>query len=316
MPHKAIFWRSKDKAAPPPDAQFSLWPFHGKRQSLDAFSIIPELPPPSLPIRVLTRTDNPNKAAWTELVNKALAQIQTGAIQKVVLARETTLTLGHAPDPLRVTAALYPKSEGAALFCVQFGKEKAFLGASPERLFRGIGEKIVVEAVAGTRKRGTSPEEDATLEQELLSSEKDLREFQFVQDYLQQMIPSLAFAAPTVHRTANVQHLFSQGMGRIQKSHRDVVELLHPTPALLGTPKQAALAWIQSQEPFQRGFYGGILGWEKGAESEWMVGIRCCMLEGSIAKIYVGLGIVKGSDPHLEWEELEAKMSLYKGVFR
>lgn len=315
-PEQRIFWRSKEGFSAPPNAQFSLWPFHGARVPLPSYSMVPTLPPPALPIQTLQRSDNPDKAAWIQLVHKTLSQIKEGAFKKVVLARETTLVLNQAPDPLAVVSALEAKSQGAALFCVQFGKNKAFLGASPERLFRRQKDAILVEAVAGTRKRGRDPSHDARLEQELLSSEKDIREFQFVQDYLQSMIPSLTFSPRRIHQTANVQHLFSQGTGLISahQRHQDLVDLLHPTPALLGTPKKAALHWIQSQEPFPRGYYGGILGWELGTESEWMVTIRSCLLEGSMAKIYVGLGVVEGSDPQLEWEELEAKMSLYKGV--
>ena len=101
----------------------------------------------------------------------------------MVLARETTLYLDHAPDPFAIASAL--RAEGAALFCATLGPNKAFLGATPERLFSLKNSHLLVEAVAGTRKRGDA------LTQELLSSEKDAREFQFVQDYFQTLVPSL-----------------------------------------------------------------------------------------------------------------------------
>src|SRR5688572_32296518 len=108
----------------------------------------------------------------------------------------------------------------------------------------------------------------------------------FVQDYFAHHLPSIQFSSHRVHRTANVQHLYSEGSCPLSptQNHLDLVQLLHPTPALAGTPKQEALAWIKAQEPFERGLYGGIIGWQDATNSEWMVTIRSCLLEGSVAK--------------------------------
>jgi len=302
-----IYWRSKEGQSPPPNAQFSRFPFAGKKEPLNSV-LVETLPAPCSKWPILRRIDQPNRTEWKRLVEQAVAHIRTGALQKVVLARETTLHFASAPDPFQLTAAL--RSEGAALFCVQEADGKAFFGATPERLFRRQDGSILVEAVAGTRKLGDA------LEQELLSSAKDLREFQFVQDYLQKELPSLSFSPIRVHKTANVQHLFSQGVGPWAfNDPTALIESLHPTPALCGTPKEPALAWIQANEPFSRGLYGGVIGWEWGDKAEWMVTIRSCFLEGLTAQLYVGTGIVEGSDPELEWQELEAKLSLYAPLF-
>jgi menaquinone-specific isochorismate synthase len=277
---------------------------------LEQFAIVSDLPAACPPIRVLKRTDNPDRQTWIQMVNNALAQIQTGALKKVVLARETTLQLDTAPQPLQIVAALNKKAMGATTFCIQFDAHTAFLGATPERLFRSQNQNILVEAVAGTRKRGKA------FENELLNSAKDQHEFELVKEYFRQILPTVQFSPTSIHRTANVQHLFSQGSALLTHAPFALVESLHPTPALAGTPKQAALAWIQAQEPFARGLYGGIIGWEDGIDSEWVVAIRSCMLEGAVAKLYVGTGIVAGSDPNLEWEELEAKMALYASLFQ
>jgi menaquinone-specific isochorismate synthase len=311
-----IFWRPKDGTAAPINARFSLRPFSQPLISLEA-TVISTLPSPTPKINVLKRIDTPTKAEWIKLVNEALAHIREGHLRKVVLARETILHLDHAPDPFAIAAALSKRSEGAALFCVELGPERAFLGATPERLFRRRGNQLFVEAVAGTRKRSEKRAEDERLRDELLSSEKDIREFRFVQEYFTDLLAQVAFSPIRVHRTANVQHLFSEGVSAVDatENHLDLVERLHPSPALCGTPKQDAFTWINAHEPFARGPYGGIIGWEKDHESEWMVAIRCCLLEGAVAKLYVGTGIVEGSDPHLEWEELEAKMALYRSIF-
>ncbi len=226
------------------------------------------------------------------------------------------MILDHAPNPFAVTAALNKKALGAATFCIRFDEHTAFFGATPERLFRSHNQNIFVEAVAGTRKRGKTEAENLQLENELLGSTKDRHEFELVKDYFRQLLPSVQFSPTSIHRTANVQHLFSQGSSLLFNTPLSLVESLHPTPALAGTPKPAALAWIQAEEPFARGLYGGVIGWEDGMDSEWMVAIRSCMLQGAVAKLYVGTGIVAGSDPNLEWEELEAKIALYSELFQ
>ncbi len=307
-----IYWRSKEGISAPPDAQFSLWPF-GSNNPLPIQEVLQELPLPSPAIRVKRRVDLPNRSNWKKHVKKALREIEAGRIQKVVLARETTLHLAEIPDPFEVAAALQKKAEGASLFCVEFSPGHAFLGATPERLFKRQGQTIETEAIAGTRKKGQ--------DHELLASEKDLREFRFVQEYLEETLTPFCVAPPQfspihLHQTAHLIHLRSHGFGELQFPFDDpIVKTLHPSPALCGTPKQDAFAWIQKTEPFTRLYYGGVIGWSTQQESDWMVAIRCCSLEGSIAKIYTGTGIVAGSDPDTEWEELEAKFSLYREIF-
>ena len=306
-----IYWRSKEGLSPPPNARFSISPF------------IPGAPLPideivhSLPFaksaQIIHRIDSPNREEWTHAVHRALREIDSGNMKKVVLARETTLHLNETVDPFQIAAALPTK--GAALFCVDFGNG-AFLGATPERLFRKNGRIVQVEAMASTRRKHQTAAE-------FLTAEKEQREFQFVQHYLDQTLAPfctapLLYTPLSTHKTQTVEHLYTRGETALAPnvSEEVVLQALHPTPALCGTPKQAALQWIQESEPFQRGYYGGYLGWSNGAASDYMVAIRCCLLQGRIAKLYTGTGIVAGSDPDAEWDELEAKLSLYKKVFQ
>jgi menaquinone-specific isochorismate synthase len=193
------------------------------------------------------------------------------------------------------------------LFCLDFGKT-SFLGASPERLFRRQGANLFVDALAGTRRKGEN------------FSEKDSREFGFVENFLRssRICDEINFSPLSIYQTANVQHFFSQGSGILKPnvSDLDIVETLHPTPALCGVPQQKAFAWIASEEPFSRGLYGGIFGWRKEEESDATVCIRCCLIDGAQIHFYTGAGIVAGSDPDSEWEELESKLSLYEGIIQ
>jgi len=312
---KKIFWRSKENKLPPPDANFFVQPFRGDRISFKP-EIIESLPLPCDPILVTSRRDGPNKVEWICAVEKALHQIEQGNLQKVVLARQTIFTLAEIPDPFRIAAALEKKTPAAGLFCLQFNEKTAFLGASPERLFQRKGNEILVDALAGTRRQ------EPGMDLELLSSEKDRREFDFVQSYLYEILRPfcsgpLSFSNVALHNAANVQHLFSQGKGILTEHFSDLqlLDQLHPTPAVCGTPKSVATDWIETEERFDRNLYAGVIGWNTPDESDWTVAIRSCFLTGTTACLYTGTGIVAGSDPEKEWDELEAKLALYKEIF-
>lgn len=278
-----------------------------------------ELPPP-VSLKVRKKTYLPNRTDWNAGVNKALDLIRKKELQKVVLARTLTLELDHAPDPFAIAAALKEKAQGAFVFCMQ-SETKSFLGATPERLFFRKERRIISEAVAGTRKRGKDPIEDDLLQQELLNSAKDLREFSPVQTYLQNALSPLcsepiSFSPISIHQTKNVQHLYSKCTGNLKDGVTDeeILKNLHPTPALCGTPKQKAYSFIHELEPFDRGLYGGALGWITPDASEWIVGIRSMLLVGNTATLFSGTGIVEGSNPDEEWEELNQKLKLYEGI--
>ncbi len=294
-----IFWRSKEGAHPPNGAHFFLQPFIGDLTPLSG-QIITSLPSPSDPLTFKKRIDQPTRGQWRQMVEKALEQIEKNVLQKVVLARKTTFFLSTAPDPFRIAAALEKKAQGASLFCIELDSS-AFLGASPERLFRRQEQNLFVDVLAGTAKQGKT------------LSEKDFREFKFVEEYFKEF----QFTPPSIHKTANLEHFYSRGTALLQQniSDHDLVKALHPTPALCGTPKQTALDWIESEEPFRRGLYGGVIGWSKENQADSTVCIRCCHVEGSTVHCYTGAGIVAGSDWQVEWEELEAKLSLYEGIF-
>jgi menaquinone-specific isochorismate synthase len=252
----------------------------------------------------------PDKEEWGRAVERAL----NSGVKKVVLARRLTLELEESPDPFAITAALAQKSEGAFVFCLS-SKETAFLGASPERLFKRRANKIESEAMAGTRARNASPDE-------LLASEKEVREHAFVQNFLQERLSPLCLSPPVfselgIHRTHNVQHLYAQGKATLKEGIADaqILDQIHPTPALLGAPSDQALRLIQELEPFERGLYGGAIGWSTPEESEWIVAIRSCLIVGKTVHLYTGAGIVSGSDPGQEWEELDHKLKLYDGIF-
>ncbi len=314
-----VYWSDAEGKKAPEEAQFHCLPFFPKTVTPFSQPIhrVENLPEPQS-ICALKRTFIPSKEEWIQSVKKVLAQ----KIQKVVLARCEILELEKAPDPFAIAAALRKKTEGTAhVFCFSEG-QKTFLGASPERLFRREGQMIFSEAVAGTRRRGSTPEEDVFLGEELLKSKKDLSEFLPVQEFLQKTLTPFCQQAPqfapiALRKTNHVQHLSSQGQAILLKniSDKKLLSRLHPTPALLGVPRQKAKTLIRALEPFDRGLYGGVVGWSCGQTSDWIVAIRSCWIDGHEARLYAGTGLVAGSNPEEEWEELNHKTKLYTDIF-
>ena len=97
-------------------------------------------------------------------------------------------------------------------------------------------------------------------------------------------------------------------------SDADIVSTLHPTPAVGGSPTREAVAWIRANEPFARGWYAGPIGWVGYDSSEFAVAIRSALIDGTSLSVYTGAGIVPGSDPAREWQEIEDKMGTFLHV--
>lgn len=307
-----IYWSDREGNPPPPDCAFSWQPF-GKPIQTGPVIFQNSLPPPVF-YKVLKRTYLPTQTEWNNKVQNILARIEQNELQKVVLARICTLELDTIPDPFAITAALKQKAQGSFVFCLQ-SENFSFLGATPERLFARKGEQIHSEALAGTRPL------DPKWTEELLTDPKEQREFHFVQSYLQTTLGPLCnhlkFAPTSVHKTSHLQHLYSPCSGELKQGTTDaqIIKQLHPTPALCGTPKEKAFHLIHELEPFERGLYTGVMGWHTPTQSEWIVGIRSCLIKGNTVTLFSGTGIVEGSDPQREWEELNQKLKLYDEIF-
>jgi len=274
-------------------------------------------PPLELP-RVLERSDLPDRAAWGRLIEQALEAFADNTLQKVVLARETALRLSAAPDPATLLARLLQVARPAYAFCFHPVEDRAFLGASPECLYKRDKRHLESEALAGTRPRGESPEADAVLGEVLLGSNKDLREHRFVlrmlRGHLQRFCGALKEdEAPSLMRLRHCQHLHTRIEGELKQDGMDaaLIDALHPTPAVGGTPRDSALDWIAAHEPFDRGIYAAPVGWVGHDAAEFCVAIRSGLIQGSELSLYTGAGIVPGSRPEEEWQEIETKMAAF-----
>ncbi|MDX9973968.1 MAG: isochorismate synthase [FCB group bacterium] len=264
----------------------------------------------------LARTDSPDREGWTRTINEALSLLHAGELEKIVLARESRFDFPSASDAGELLRRLTLRVGRAYRFYFQPARGVAFLGASPERLYKRHGRHLESEAVAGTRPRGRTPEEDEALSRELLASEKDVREHRFVVDALVAGFASLCGAVQrgdelSLLRLSECQHLHRRIEGILAETSSDaeILRVLHPTPAVGGSPKREAMDWIARLEPFDRGWYAGPVGWVSRDAAEFAVGIRCGLVHDASISVYSGAGIVPGSTPQGEWDEIEGKMS-------
>jgi len=248
-------------------------------------------------------------------VARALERIAAGDCTKIVLARAQELTADQPLHPLRMLNGLRQRFPDCYAFSFTRGRGPSFIGASPERLVRVSKGTLETEALAGSIRRGAGASEDAALAGALLRSEKDLREHREVLDDIVARLAPLGIrpeypAQPQIRRLANVQHLDTPVHAALPEnvSLLDVLVAMHPTPAVGGTPREAAVSRIRELEGFPRGLYAGALGWLNArGGGEFFVGIRSALVEGARARVYAGAGIVAGSTPEKEFAETELK---------
>jgi isochorismate synthase len=249
--------------------------------------------------------------SWCALVERATKAMADGSLRKVALARELVVTADAPFDRPSVLSRLRATYPGCHLYSVD-----GFIGASPELLVSRAGDVVRSHPMAGTAARGGDPATDARLAASLLASTKDREEHQITIDMVHDTLLNWCSyidyeAEPSIVPVANVQHLATLVEGRLSQPAPSVLELvtaLHPTPAVCGSPRDEALAFILEHEGFDRGRYAGAVGWvDANGNGSWAVSLRCAALDGPVARVYAGNGIVADSDPTVELAETRAK---------
>jgi isochorismate synthase len=183
-------------------------------------------------------------------------------------------------------------------------------------LVRAAGGQVQVTCLAGSTARGATPEEDAQLGAALLASAKNRHEHAVVAAMLQEALAEQCVdvampAAPQLLKLPNVQHLYTPATARLAAGGRllDLVARLHPTPAVGGTPRDAALAWIRAHEGLDRGWYAAPVGWlDAAGDGEFAVALRSGLVDGATAHLFAGCGIMGDSDPAAEVAESRLKL--------
>lgn len=258
---------------------------------------------------------------WCDAVECARQELAAEGYRKAVLARAVKVTADRPLSRLRILRALADSFPSCMLFAVD-----GFVGASPELLVSRRGDRIRSRPMAGTAPRAADPEGDARLAEALLGSGKDREEHQItidmVHDTLLRWCSFLDWEPePSIAAVANVQHLSTLMEGQLSTPPPSVLEMvaaLHPTPAVGGEPRTAALELIDRLELLDRARYAGPVGWvDAEGNGDWAVGIRSAELEGCTARLFAGVGVVPDSDPAAELAETRAKLqALLSAVVR
>ncbi|MCG5525976.1 isochorismate synthase [Ectothiorhodospira haloalkaliphila] len=272
------------------------------------------------PIRVTRRVDDMSFDECQGHIRHILEHIQQGRIHKAVLARRVELQLN---DPLPGFATLkrwHHTNGGSFCFALEHG-HKLFMGCSPERLFSREDRRVCTESLAGTVRRGRSRQEDAQLEHTLLRDPKLIHEHELVTRYVRDRIAPWVTCTdcPTeagVVKLDRIQHRYLPIRATLRPGVMDdqLLKALHPTPAVCGFPRREAQELIARRETTHRGWYSGVVGMISPRRSEFAVAIRSALVERNRVLCYSGVGIVEGSTPEAEWNELEAKIESFLAV--
>ena len=255
-----------------------------------------------------------NVERYLAAVATARDTVRRGELTKVVIARDVIV---ESSNPIEIHALLTRlRSSFGSSYRYSF---EGFVGASPELLLAVNGNEISSHPLAGTTRRTGDPKTDAALAADLLASTKNQIEHRVVVDMVHDtLLPWCSYLdeepEASIVAVANVQHLGTHMNGVLSQPAPNILELVYalsPTPALGGHPRQAALELIERHEGFDRGRYGGAVGWmDSRGNGTWAVAIRCAELspDRRTARLFAGGGIVAESDPHSELAETQAKL--------
>jgi menaquinone-specific isochorismate synthase len=286
------------------------------RLQVEADAWVTRMEAAEAPLRpvVAARTDEGNRIAWESAVERTLEAISRGEVSKAVLARTLDVELERPISPVDVVLALWRQHTGTHAFLFEPEAGHALLGAAPEAIVTLRGEEFAATAVAGSVASGDTVVEQERLAAELLGSAKDRAEQRIVTD---DMVGRLEAAGHTVDADpephvltlARIQHLETEIRATVTEGDAlDLVERLHPTPAVAGLPQQAALDFLARTEPFERGWYAGPVGWfDPEGDGHFVPALRMAVGDGRAWRLFAGAGIVEGSIPSSEWEETAIK---------
>ncbi|MGO8971144.1 MAG: isochorismate synthase MenF [Myxococcaceae bacterium] len=261
--------------------------------------------PPALAPALGSASVRQDGAAWEVLVQKALEALRSGMLRKVVLARALEVS---AEAPFAVAQAV-ERAQAAAgravVFAVTAGDGTSFVGATPERLVRVVGRRFWTQALAGSAAPGDA--------EQLAGSPKEVREHTAVVEDVRAALDAVAERLEVGEVTSlalgYVTHLDTPMAGTLRPgvTPAEAALALHPTAAVSGAPRDRARGFLRAHERLARGWYAGGVGWVGAEAADLRVALRCALVRGSAARLFVGAGVVEGSTASSEWAETGRK---------
>jgi menaquinone-specific isochorismate synthase len=255
-----------------------------------------------------------NTSAWKERVAEAIKRVGSSKVDKVVLARDLVATSTQDIQTIPILKKLAAEYPSTWTFAVD-----GLVGATPELLLRLSRGMVTSRVLAGTIPKTGNDEKDLALAASLARSSKDLEEHEYavrsVADALEPFCSSTNVPeSPFVLHLANVMHLATDVTGALIETKQRVdafslLQSLHPSAAVCGTPRNIAFDIITEIEGMNRGRYAGPVGWiDASGDGELGIALRSGQITDREIRIFAGCGIVAGSNPEKELEESNAKM--------
>lgn len=260
--------------------------------------------------------EQPESDEWAEMISASLRLFQKNILEKIVLSRKKIFKYDNMVEMPVMFRELYNANKTGAHFSLyhQFNYQDAFISFTPERLFTLKEDKLESISLAGSTPRGKTAEEDLVLEQTLINSDKLIREHDIVtrsiEEKLKALLSELHISELFTLKLPYIFHRKAKITGTINKSTTvfDLIQVMHPTPAVGGIPQVIARDKILEIEKSPRSHYAAPVGVISKSFSEIAVGIRSGHIHGSELTIYGGAGIVAGSEASEEWNETGIKM--------
>jgi menaquinone-specific isochorismate synthase len=269
------------------------------------------------------RHDHPTRERWQMMMLHARDRMQAGDFGKVVLSRRAHLEFSETVNAADLFRQLLTVDEESFIFAVQSPTGRCFMGRSPERLLAWQKRRFQLDAIAGTRRRSLSASGDQAFSDDMQQSPKEQNEHHLVRRAITDLLEAEGVSFHAVEeqgiiRLKHVQHMRTRLHGEMPAGRRpaELLPLLHPTPAVGGFPRHPALEFMLAEEGYDRGWFAGGIGVFHGDQGDVAIGIRSALLDGQSLWIYAGAGIVPGSDPDAEWQEIEAKMQNFLGLLQ
>lgn len=277
---------------------------------------LPVTLPPISRVAVDKFQEIPNRERYSKILFSILENIKPDQLEKVVISRSHHVKVGKEFSVISAMQVLRNVYSNCTSFFLALPKKGIFFGSTPERLIRLKNQYLQTEALAGTIARGNNMEEDRMFRETLLDSKKERKEHSLVMDQIIRKIEPFVSNIqvsdnPQILKLKNVQHLHTPISGNLQSniSILDIVNKLHPTAAVAGTPTDKAIEIIRASESHDRGWYSGPIGWiDSKGDGEFYVSLRSALVKDGAAHVFVGGGIVSESHPDKEWEETELKL--------
>lgn len=260
--------------------------------------------------------------AWQTLSHNAITQIQSGKFDKLVTSRQYSLQTKNVLPKRALVAKLIKHYPTCTIFSYQLSGTY-IISASPERLVSLQHPEVQSDAIGGTILRNDRTLLPLPFKQSILPTpsessldQKLLKEHAFItQDIYHRLAPLCSTlkmpVSPFLMKLQNLFHLESTIQGKLMSDYTlfDVIETLHPTPAIAGFPARQAKQWLLNNENYRRGWYTGAFGWIDGKQNgELAVMLRCALIKDKQVDLFAGAGLVAESDPEIEWQETELKM--------